>query len=129
MARAALEVRRFNADRPACRTLEFRVVPLPAGTDPADLAAEGADGVRGRLDGSMTSRVPHPAALEGGELGSADGRDRLWGAAPAFAELADGFLYQELLQLVSDRLDSPPELLARMLPPRGRRPPAQLPER
>jgi hypothetical protein len=61
--------------------------------------------------------------LAGGELRSAEGRDRVIDALrPTFAELPDGFLYQELLQLVSDRLDSPPEVLTRFLPPRGRRP-------
>jgi DNA primase len=61
-------------------------------------------------------------ALAGGDVRSAEGRDRVIEALrPTFAELPDGFLYQELLQLVSDRLDSSPDVLSRFLPPRGRR--------
>jgi DNA primase len=120
MARAALEVRRFNTDRPASRPLEFRIVPLPAGKDPADLEV---DALPELLEGSVDfATFLVRRQVDAAELRSADGRDRLIEALrPTFAELADGFLYQELLQLVSDRLDSPPDVLTRFLPPRGRR--------
>jgi DNA primase len=123
MARAAQEVRRFNADRPASRPLDFRIVPLPAGTDPADVVGEGADALRDRLDGSVEfATFLTRRHLDTGDLRSAEGRDRVIEALrPTFAELPDGFLYHELLQLVSDRLDSPPDVLARYLPARGRR--------
>ena len=125
MARAALEVRRFNADRPASRPLEFRIVPLPAGKDPADLEAETLPEILETSVDFATFAVKRQ--LDAGELRSAEGRDRLIEALrPTFAGLPDGFLYQELLQLVSDRLDSPPDVLTRFLPPRGRR--AERPE-
>jgi DNA primase len=125
MARAAQEVRRFNADRPASRPLEFRIVPLPGGSDPADLAAgEGSDALRSRLEASVDfATFLVTRHLDTADLRSAEGRDRaIETLRPTFAELPDGFLYQELLQLVSDRLDSPPEVVARFLPPRGRQP-------
>src|SRR4051794_21186208 len=133
MARAAQEVRRFNADRPASRPLEFRIVPLPAGSDPADLVASDADALRDLLEANVDfATFLVRRHLESADLRSAEARDRVIDALrPTFAELADGFLYQELLQLVSDRLDSPPDVLTRFLPPRGRRAerPAFAPER
>src|SRR4051812_1344744 len=137
MARAAQEVRRFNADRPASRPLEFRIVPLPAGSDPADLVASDADALRDLLEANVDfATFLVRRHLESADLRSAEARDRVIDALrPTFAELADGFLYQELLQLVSDRLDSPPDVLTRFLPPRGRqaerpaRVPAPAPER
>jgi DNA primase len=124
MRRGLEAVQRADARRPG-RQLEMRIVELPGGTDPADFVAqEGADALRSRLEASVpVTRFLIERALAGGELRSAEGRDRVIEALrPTFAELPDGFLYQELLQLVSDRLDSPPEVLTRFLPPRGRRP-------
>jgi DNA primase len=123
MARAAQEIQRFNADRPARRGLEFRIVPLPSGTDPADMVAGDAGGLRSRLETSVEfATFLVERRLENGDLRSAEGRDRVIQALrPIFAELPDGFLYHELLHLVSDRFDSPPDVLTRYLPARGRR--------
>jgi DNA primase len=124
MRRGLEAVQRADARRPG-RQLEMRIVELPGGSDPADLVTqEGPDALRSRLEASVpVTRFLIERALAGGDLRSAEGRDRVIEALrPTFAELPDGFLYQELLQLVSDRLDSPPEVLSRFLPPRGRRP-------
>jgi DNA primase len=128
MRRGLESVERANARRPG-RALEMRIVDLPSGSDPADLVgSEGADAVRARLEASVpVTRFLIERALAAGDIGSAEGRDRvIEELRPIFSELPDNFLYQELLQLVSDRLDSPPDVLTRFLPPRGRR--AERPE-
>jgi DNA primase len=125
MLRGLESVERADARRPG-RQLELRIVELPTGSDPADLVAgEGAEALRRRLDNSLpVKRFLIERALASADVGSAEGRDRVIGELrPIFAELPDGFLYQELLQLVSDRLDTSPEVLARLLPARGRRAP------
>jgi DNA primase len=89
------------------RQLELRVVPLPAGQDPADLlAAEGADAVRERIAGAipfvsfLVQRI-----LEASDLGSLEGRDRaLRELRPVFAKLQAGLLRDELGQRVADAL-------------------------
>jgi DNA primase len=124
MRRGLESVQRADARRPG-RRLEMRIVELPSGSDPADLVgAEGADAMRARLEASVpVTRFLIERALAAGDVRSAEGRDRvIEGLRPTFAELPDGFLYQELLQLVSARLDSSPDVLTRFLPPRGRRP-------
>jgi DNA primase len=123
MRRGLEAVRRADARRPG-RQLEMRIVELPSGSDPADLVdQEGSDALRERLDASVpVTRFLIERTLAEGDLRSAEGRDRLIEALrPTFAELPDGFLYQELLHVVSDRLDSSPDVLTRFLPPRGRR--------
>ena len=122
MRRGLTSVERADARRPG-RRLEMRIVEPPSGSDPAELVArEGADAVRRRLDSSLpVTRFLVERALAGDDVGSAEGRDRVIEALrPVFADLPDGFLFHELLQLVSDRLDSPPDVLARYLPGRGR---------
>jgi DNA primase len=124
MRRGLESVERADARRPG-RRLEMRIVELPSGSDPADFVAqEGADALRSRLDASVpVTRFLIERALAGGDVGSAEGRDRvIEELRPIFGELPDNFLYQELLQLVSDRLDSSPDVVSRFLPPRGRRP-------
>jgi DNA primase len=123
MRRGLESVQRADERRPG-RRLEMRIVELPSGSDPADLVTnEGADALRARLEASVpVTRFLIERALAAGDVRSAEGRDRvIEGLRPTFAELPDGFLYQELLQLVSDRLDSSPDVLTRFLPPRGRR--------
>ena len=100
--------RRACQRRPAGpRRLEFRIVELPSGSDPAELVArEGADALRGASRSSVpVTRFLVSGRSAGDDVRSAEGRDRVIEALrPIFAELPDGFLYQELLQLVSDRL-------------------------
>jgi DNA primase len=102
----------------AGRKLELRVVPLPEGRDPADVAlAEGAEAVRALVAKSVPFvrfRVERTLLL--GDLSSADGKDRvIEDLRPAFAALGPSVLQQELLELVSDRLDIDVELARRLL--------------
>jgi DNA primase len=134
MRRGLESVERADARRPG-RRLEMRIVELPSGLDPADFVArEGADALRSRLEASVpVTRFLIERAMAAGDVRSAEGRDRvIEELRPIFSDLPDNFLYQELLQLVSDRLDSSPDVVTRFLPPRGRRaerPAARVPER
>jgi DNA primase len=133
MRRGLESVERADARRPG-RRLEMRIVELPSGSDPADFVTrEGADALRKRLEASLpVTRFLIERAVAGGDVRSAEGRDRvIEELRPIFTELPDNFLYQELLQLVSERLDSSPDVITRFLPPRGRRAerPAPAPER
>lgn len=102
----------------AGRKLELRVVPLPAGRDPADVAlAEGAEAVRALVARSVPFvrfRVERTLAL--GDLSSAEGKDRvIEELRPAFAGLGPSVMQEELLAMVADRLDITPELARRLL--------------
>jgi len=74
------------------RRLELRVVPLPPGTDPADLvAAEGARAVQRLVDTSVPFvRFRVERELSTGDLGSAEGKDAVIGALrPVFPDPAE----------------------------------------
>lgn len=106
----------------AGRRGELRVVPLPPGSDPADIAArDGAEAVGALLERAVPfARFEVDRALDRGDLGSAEGRDRVVDELrPVFAGLSEGLLYGDLLKIVADRLDTSPDLLARALPPRS----------
>jgi DNA primase len=88
--------------------LELRVVPLPEGTDPAELVErEGPDALRDRVQGS----VPFAAfnvdrILERSDTGSAEGKDRaLAELAPVLDELAPSVVRDELMRRVAGRLE------------------------
>jgi len=106
---------------------ELRVVRLPAGGDPADVVArEGAEGMRALIERAVPfARFEVERVLEGGDLLTPEGRDRAVEALrPVFAGMPEGFLRQDLLGTVADRLDATPDLLAGLLPagrgaPRG----------
>jgi DNA primase len=102
----------------AGRRLELRVVVLPEGSDPADLAvSEGADGLRARVDAS----VPFVAfdvdrVLARADTDSAEGRDRaLAELAPAFATLGPSVLRDQLLRRVAGVLELSDARLAALL--------------
>jgi DNA primase len=104
------------------RALDLRIVSLPSGLDPADFVArEGADAMTAALERSVDlARFRVERALERGDLTNAEGRDRVVEELrPVFAALGDGLLYQELVRLTANRLDTTPELLARLLSSRG----------
>jgi DNA primase len=106
----------------AGRRLALRVVPLPEGRDPADVAlSEGADAVRALVDRSVPFvrfRVERTLAL--GDLTSAEGKDgAIEALRPAFATLGPSVLQEELLALAADRLDIAPDLARRLLYARG----------
>jgi DNA primase len=109
VARSREGLERHNADRSRRRTtaVDFRIVRLPAGRDPADVVqADGGDAMRALLDGAVpVARYEVERALEG-DVASTDGRDiALSAAADAIAPLAPSVLRSELIQLASDRLN------------------------
>ena len=102
----------------AGRRLELRVVPLPAGTDPADLvAAEGARAMQRLVDTSVPFvRFRVERELSTGDLGSAEGKDAVIGALrPVFAQIPPSALREELIALVADRTDLSPALVGSWL--------------
>jgi DNA primase len=97
------------------RRLELRVVPLPTGSDPADLvSAEGPEVVQRLIDASVPwVRFRVEQELARADLESAEGKDRLIDALrPVFATLAPSALREELLRLVADRTDLAPSLVS-----------------
>lgn len=108
----------------AGRRLELRVVPLPAGHDPADLVQErGADAVLAMVEASVPLvRFQVERALDAGDLSGAEGKDRVVDALrPVFAGLPQSVLRQELLGLVAGRLDLPDALVGELLAAPGSR--------
>jgi DNA primase len=102
----------------AGRRLELRVVPLPSGTDPADLvAAEGARAVQRLVDQSVPFvRFRVERELSTGDLASAEGKDAVIGALrPVFAQIPPSALREELVALVADRTDLAPTMVASWL--------------
>jgi DNA primase len=102
----------------AGRRLELRVVPLPPGTDPADLvAAEGARSMQRLVDTSVPFvRFRVERELSIGDLGSAEGKDAVIGALrPVFAQIPPSALREELIALVADRTDLSPALVGSWL--------------
>jgi DNA primase len=92
----------------AGRNLELRVVPLPEGTDPAELVErDGADALRARVEGSVPFVVFHvERILERAELRSAEGRDRALGELrPVLADVPASVLRDELMRRVAGRLE------------------------
>jgi DNA primase len=102
----------------AGRKLELRVVPLPVGRDPADVALqEGAGAVRDLVARSVPFvRFRVERTLLQGDLQSAEGKDDVIAQLrPAFAQLEPSMLQQELVAMVADRMDIDPDLAQRLL--------------
>jgi DNA primase len=101
------------------RKLELRVVPLPKGSDPADIVGEpgGAARLGELVDASMPFvRFRVERALATGDLRGAEGKDHVIAELrPVFATLPPSVLREELLALVADRLSLSAELLASLL--------------
>jgi DNA primase len=109
----------------ARRKLELRVVPLPAGTDPAELVqGEGAGAIERAVEASVAFvRFRVERVLDGGDHGSPEGRDRMLDELrPVFATLPPSALRMELTRTVSERLQLPESLAERTLAARGARP-------
>jgi DNA primase len=101
----------------------LRVVPLPAGRDPADLvAAEGAEAMQALLGRAVPfARFEVERALEAGDLSSAEGRDQVLGVvAPVIRPLPAGIVRDELVRLVADRLGMGESLVNETLSGEGR---------
>jgi DNA primase len=106
------------------RKLELRVVPLPAGTDPAELVqGEGAGAIERAVQASIPFvRFRVDRVLDGGDYGSPEGRDRMLDELrPVFATLPPSALRMELTRMVSERLQLPESLAERTLAARGAR--------
>jgi DNA primase len=90
------------------RRIELRVVPLPSGTDPAELVErEGAEALR-ELVGSSVPFVAFAVQriLDGADTTSAEGRDRaLEELRPVLAALPASVLREDLLRRIAGRLE------------------------
>jgi DNA primase len=105
------------------RKLELRVVPLPDGTDPADLIErEGADALRSLVERSAPFIVfGVERILDRNDLSSAEGRERAREELiPALKRLADGVLKDDLLRRVGGRLELSEKRLASLIAEAGR---------
>ncbi len=113
---AMLRAARLASDRRP--PLELRVVPLPEGTDPAELVErDGADALRDRVERSEPFVVFHvDRILERDELGTAEARDRVFEELrPVLAGLPASALRDELMRKVAGRLELPESRLATLL--------------
>jgi DNA primase len=102
----------------AGRRLELRVVPLPPGSDPADIvAAGGGQAVRDLVSASMPFvRFRVERALSQEDLSDPEAKDRVVGELrPVFSTLGPGALRDDLLELAAGRLDVVPTKLAEWL--------------
>jgi len=117
VSRSVAALRDVNRAR-AGRGVEFKIVRLPGGSDPADVVQrDGGDALRRLLDGALPlARFEVERALERGETGTAEGRDRALGeAATAIRPLPPSVLRDELVQLVAGRLGLTDSLVASAL--------------
>jgi DNA primase len=116
------------------RGMELRVVVLPEGADPADLAlSEGAQALRERVAASVPFvSFDVERILAQADTGSAEGRDRaLAELAPAFASLPPSVLRDQLVRRVSGALELSDARLQSLLdnpPHAGRRPSGPAPD-
>jgi DNA primase len=98
--------------------LELRVVPLPAGADPADLIR--SDGAQALLDRIATS-VPYVVfevrrVLERADLGSAEGKDRaIADLRPVLAPVPASVLRDDLVRKIAGALELPEVRLVTLL--------------
>jgi DNA primase len=104
VARGIAALRQHNTGRKT-RAVEFRIVRLPAGSDPADFVArEGAEALRALLDAAVPiERFEVERALE--RAGDRTPDEVLAEAAGAIAPLPPGKLRDELVRLVDGRLN------------------------
>ncbi|HEV2775495.1 MAG TPA: DNA primase [Solirubrobacteraceae bacterium] len=98
--------------------LRLRVVGLPPGDDPADLVQrEGGEAIARLVDEAVPfARFRVMRRLEAGDLGSAEGRDRvLDDLRTDFSLLEPSAEREELARVAASRLDLSPELLESLL--------------
>jgi DNA primase len=99
----------------AGRRMRLRVAAMPAGEDPAEMAAEGGGAER---FGEIVERAVELAAFQVGlvldrtDVGSPTERDRsLTEVAPILAAMGEGIVREDLVRQVADRLDLEPALV------------------
>ncbi len=109
----------LRASRPAAaRDLELRVVPLPEGTDPADLIErDGAEALRSLVQSSTPFVVFNvERILERADTRSAEGRDRaLAELRPVLNEIGASVVRDDLVRRVAGRLELTEGRLATLL--------------
>jgi DNA primase len=113
---AMLRAARLASDRRP--PLELRVVPLPEGTDPAELVErDGPDALRERVEHSQPFVVFHvERILDRADLRSAEGKDVAFAELrPVLAGLPASALRDELMRKVSGRLELPEGRLATLV--------------
>jgi DNA primase len=111
-------------NRRAGSRVDFRIVRLPGGSDPADVVQRsGPEEVRRLLDAALpVARYAVERALEG-DTTTTEGRDAvLTAAAATIAPLPPSVLRDELVQLVAGRLGLTESLVASALTDPARRP-------
>jgi DNA primase len=125
--RSIAGLRGINQAR-AGRSVEFKIVDLPAGQDPADVVqADGRDAMLALLDRAVpVARWEVQRALESGDTATPEGRDRiLQEVAPIVASLpvaTASVLRDHLVKLVAGRLELNESLVASALAGAPRRP-------
>jgi DNA primase len=105
----------------AKRKLELRVVPMPAGADPAELVQrDGPEAFAAAVERSVAFvRFRVERVLASGDDSTPEGRDQMIEALrPVFATLAPSAMRMELTRIVSGRL-ALPETLAETLLAQG----------
>jgi DNA primase len=100
-------------DLAAAQGFDVRIVPLPAGTDPAD-AAEGFERRLGAAEGYVLYRVRLEVER------APDRQEAFVRAREVLGRFEDSPERQEALRLVADRLDLPREIQAGFAPSRRR---------
>jgi DNA primase len=106
----------------AKRKLELRVVPLPAGKDPAELVQQGgAEAMSAAVKESAPFvRFRVERVLAAGDHDNPEGRDRMIEELrPVFATLPPSAMRMELTRIVSSRLALPESLAETLLAGRG----------
>jgi DNA primase len=104
------------------RNLELRVVPLPDGTDPADLIErDGADALRSLVEQSAPFIVFQvERILDRTDIRTAEGRDRaLAELRPVLARQPATLLLQDLMRRVAGQLDLSEKRLASLIAESG----------
>jgi len=103
----------------AGRKLELRVVPLPEGRDPADVAVGegGAAAITALVDRALPFvRWRVQRTLAEGDRATPEGKDRIIDELrPVFATIGPSVLRDEMLRAVSDQLDVAAGLLTSLL--------------
>lgn len=109
------------------KRLQLRVVPLPDGLDPAELAQQrGVDAVWEAIGSSVPFvRFRVQRELDTADLSGAEGKDAVIAKlAPVFATIPPSAMREELLELVAGRLELQPALVSSWLPAPGAGPAA-----
>ena len=124
--RAGQEAMIRAAQATAGSALELRVVPLPTGSDPAEvIAGEGAEAMRERVAASVPFVVfAVERVLASGDLSSAEGKDRVLAALrPLLEPLRPSVLRDELTQRIAGALELSEARVTTLLASAGSGPP------